>query len=70
MYGRLRKKRLYKIMLLVVEKTYFKAIVIKIGLFFSEIVDERHFSTEKEAEEFKILTEIYFDNLKCVICKM
>ncbi len=58
-------------MMLVAEKPYFKAIVIKVGLFCSEIVDERHFSTEKEAQDFKVVTETYFgDDMICVICKM
>lgn len=31
---------------------YYKVLVIKIGLFNSELIDERHFSTKEAAESF------------------
>ncbi len=58
-------------MLLVVEKPYFKAIVIKVGLFCSEIVDERHFDTLEDAQDFKeMITTCYGNDMICVICKV
>ena len=35
------------------EMTFYKAIVIQPDIFCSEIVDERHFQTIEEAEQYK-----------------
>ena len=49
--------------------TFYKAIVIKPDIFYSEIVDERHFQTAEEAELFK--REVTADTgLLCTVCQM
>lgn len=49
--------------------TFYKAIVIEPGIFDSVIVDERHFKTAEQAEQFK--KEVTADNdLLCIICQM
>lgn len=49
--------------------TFYKAIVIEPGIFGSVIVDERHFKTAEQAEQFK--REVTADtNLLCMVCQM
>lgn len=49
--------------------TFFKAIVIKTDIFGSEIIDERHFKTVEEAEQYK--RDVIADTgLLCVVCQM
>lgn len=36
----------------VTERSFYKVVVLKIDVFESSIVDERHFPTKRQAEEF------------------
>lgn len=49
--------------------TFYKAIVIKPDIFCSEIVDERHFKTAEEVEQFKREVTNNTD-LLCIVCQM
>lgn len=51
-------------------QTFYKAIVIKIGLFDSVIVDERHFTTMEQAQVFKERITSGSDDLMCIIYQM
>ncbi len=49
--------------------TFYKAIVILPDIFGSEIVDERHFKTAEEAEQYK--RDVTADTgLLCTVCQM
>lgn len=49
--------------------TFYKAIVIQPDIFGSVIVDERHFKTAEQAEQFK--REVTADtDLLCMVCQM
>ncbi len=49
--------------------TFYKAIVIQPDIFDSVIVDERHFKTAEQAEQFK--REVTADtDLLCMVCQM
>lgn len=49
--------------------TFYKAIVIQPDIFGSVIVDERHFKTIEQAEQFK--KEVTADTgLLCIMCQM
>ena len=50
--------------------TFYKAIVIAVDLFESQIVDERHFKTEDEAENFKRDIVKSPDNTVCIVCRI
>lgn len=51
-------------------QTFYKAIVIKIGLLDSAIVDERHFPTMEQAQAFKEGITSGSDDLMCMVCQM
>lgn len=51
-------------------KTFYKIIIIKPDLFASVIVDERHFPTMEQAQEFRKWITSGNDNLVCTICQM
>lgn len=51
-------------------KTFYKAIVIKPDLFASAIVDEKHFSTMEQAQEFKEWVTSGSDDLMCIVYQM
>lgn len=55
-------------MVVIGEITFFKAVVVKIDLFCSQIVDERHFSTMKEARQFS--DEVEKGGFVCIVCEM
>jgi hypothetical protein len=57
-------------MIIIEYATFFKVLVIKPDIFGSIIVDERHFTTLPEAEQFKQDILHKHDNVICVICKM
>lgn len=50
--------------------TFFKAIVIKIGLLESHIVEERHFKTREEATRFQMHTILDHDDMVCHVYQM
>lgn len=51
------------------EMTFYKAIVIQPDIFCSEIMDERHFQTAEEAEQYK--REVTANTgLLCTVCQM
>lgn len=50
--------------------TFFKAIVIKIGFFESQIVDERHFKTKEEATRFQMNMILNHDDMVCMVYQM
>lgn len=51
-------------------QTFYKAIVIKIGLFDSTIVDERHFPAMEQAQAFKEGITSGNDDLMCIVYQM
>lgn len=55
-------------MLVVGEVTFFKVVVVKIDVFCSQIMDEKHFSTMKEARQFS--DEVEKDGFICIVCEM
>lgn len=50
--------------------TFFKAIVIKIGLLESQIVDEKHFKTREEATRFQMQTILNHNDMVCMVYQM
>lgn len=46
---------------------FYSVIVIKPDVFESQIVDERHFSTYKEAKSFRFRTILEHEDLICVM---
>lgn len=48
--------------------TFFKVIVVKIGLLESQIVDERHFKTKEEATQFQAQMTLNHNNIMCMTC--
>ncbi len=57
-------------MIIIEYATFFKVLVIRPDTFRSIIVDERHFATLQEAEQFKQDILHKHDNVTCVICQM
>ncbi len=57
-------------MLVVEYVEFFKAIVIKLDIFGSKIVDEKHFRTKEDAERFKLDVMQKHNGLLCIICQM
>lgn len=55
-------------MVVIGEITFFKAVVVKIDVFCSQIVDERHFSTMREARNFS--DEVQKNGYVCIVCEM
>lgn len=51
-------------------QTFYKAIVIKPDLFDSAIVDEKHFPTMEQAQEFKEWVTSGSGDLMCIVCQM
>lgn len=41
---------------------FYTAVVVQLDIFESRIIDERHFATKEEAEEFQIKTLVNSDN--------
>lgn len=60
----------YKTMIIIEYATFFKVLVIKPDIFGSEIVNEQHFATQQQAEQFKKDILHKYDDVICVICKM
>lgn len=47
---------------------FYTVIVIQLDIFESRIIDERHFGTKEEAEQFQIQTIINSDkNIRCIM---
>lgn len=47
---------------------FYTVIVIRLDIFESRIIDERHFGTKEEAEQFQIQTIINSDNnIRCIV---
>lgn len=47
---------------------FYTVIVIQLGIFESQIIDERHFGTKEEAEQFQIHTILNSDkNVRCIM---
>lgn len=57
-------------MLIIRAVTFFKAIVIKVDLFGSEIIDEKHFPTLEEANRFTDCVMSNNSNIVCAVCRM
>ncbi len=57
-------------MIIIEYATFFKVLVIRPDIFGSEIVDEQHFSTQQQAEQFKQDTLHKYNDVICVICQM
>ncbi len=53
-----------------VNKAFYKVIVIDVGIMESIIIDERHFSTEEEAEGFRKKSEKDNSNICYLIIKV
>ena len=47
---------------------FYTVVVIQLDIFESSIIDERHFGTKEEAEQFKIHTILNSDkNVRCIM---
>ena len=47
---------------------FFTVVVIQLDIFESSIIDERHFGTKEEAEQFQIHTILNSDkNVRCIM---
>lgn len=46
---------------------FYTAVVVQLDLFESRIIDERHFATKEEAEDFQIKTVQNNDNIYCFV---
>lgn len=46
---------------------FYTAVVVQLDIFESRIIDERHFATKEEAEEFQIKTVQNNDNIYCFV---
>lgn len=46
---------------------FYTAVVVQLDVFESRIIDERHFATKEEAEEFQIKTVQNNDNIYCFV---
>lgn len=47
---------------------FYTVVVIQLGIFESTIIDERHFGTKEEAEQFQIHTILNSDkNVRCIM---
>ena len=46
---------------------FYTAVVVQLDIFESRIIDERHFATKEEAEEFQIQTIQNNDNIYCFV---
>lgn len=47
---------------------FYTVIVIRLDIFESSIIDERHFGTKEEAEQFQIHTILNSDkNIRCIM---
>lgn len=57
-------------MIVIETVTFYKAIVIEIDLFESRIIDERHFRTKEEAEQFQIEIVLNHNNMVCIVYQM
>ncbi len=57
-------------MIVIEHVEFFKVLVIKLDIFESEIVNEKHFKTKEAAERFKLDTILNHNDLLCVVCKM
>lgn len=57
-------------MIIIEYATFFKVLVIRPDIFGSEIVDEQHFSTQQQAEQFKQDTLHKYNDVICVVCQM
>lgn len=53
-----------------VNKAFYKVIVIDVGIMESIIIDERHFPTEEEAEGFRKKSEKDNSNIRYLIIKV
>lgn len=60
----------YKTMIIIEYQIFFKVLVIRPDIFGSIIVDEQHFATLQQAEQFKEDILHKYDDVICVICKM
>lgn len=57
-------------MIIIEYATFFKVLVIRPDTFRSIIVDEQHFATLQQAEQFKEDILHKYDDVICVICQM
>ncbi len=57
-------------MIIIEYQIFFKVLVIRPDTFRSIIVDERHFATLQEAEQFKQDILHKHDDVICMICQM
>ena len=55
-------------MMIVAVKTFYKVLVVSLGLMESQIIDERHFATREEAETYK--NSIESDDIAVMIVRM
>lgn len=47
---------------------FYTVVVIQLDIFESQIIDERHFGTKEEAEQFQIHTILNSDkNVRCIM---
>lgn len=47
---------------------FYTVIVVQLDIFESKIIDERHFGTKEEAEQFQIHTILdSADNIRCIV---
>ncbi len=52
----------------VIINSFYKVIVMKVGVFESEIVDERNFGSEREATRFCDQVKNTTDNVAFLVC--
>lgn len=57
-------------MIIIEYQIFFKVLVIRPDIFGSEIINEQHFATQQQAEQFKEDILHKHDNVICVICQM
>lgn len=51
-----------------VKDGFYTVIVVQLDIFESKIIDERHFGTKEEAEQFQIHTILNSaDNIRCIM---
>jgi len=53
-----------------ISEGFYKVIVVKVDIFESEIVDERNFPTEEEAEKFRAEHEVNKRNMYYLVVKV
>lgn len=57
-------------MIIIEYQIFFKVLVIRPDIFGSEIINEQHFATQQQAEQFKQDILHKYDDVICVICQM